>query len=412
MSEALSIQAAARECPDACAMISDGVHYSFRQLADKSAGLSLPEHNLHRAPSTLETALLLYRSLDEGRPLCLLSESASAEEWEDCRARFPADLPSDVALVIFTSGSTGQAKGVKLSRRALLASARASEERLGWFGEDRWLCALPLSHIGGLSVLLRALVSRKCVYLCRGFDTERVSKAIESEGITHMSLVPTMLWRLLKSGFRAPPGLRVALMGGAAVSGELAEEAREAGFPLRLSYGMTESGSQIITDGLPLDGVALRVQDDRLEIKAPMLMDGYLAPHQPEVLGDWFRTQDRAEIDAEGRVKILGRADEVIISGGENIDPRAVEAALNRNPMIRTSLAIGLDHEEWGQELVALVVTEEGSPAGLDAGLRGHLKPKLLIPVPELPLLENGKIDRARARAIALEEAARLRGSR
>jgi O-succinylbenzoic acid--CoA ligase len=146
-------------------------------------------------------------------------------------------------------------------------------------------------------------------------------------------------------------------------------------------------------------------------------MTGYLAPHSPQELApsSWFRTEDRARIRADGKVEILGRADDVIISGGENIDPRAVEAALNQSPKIRDSLALGLDHEEWGQELVALVVSAEGELTEDElaaSGLQGYRKPKILIPVAALPLLENGKIDRARARAIALESRARLRDSR
>lgn len=405
MSSGLSIAAAANERPGDCALLVDGKTYSFAQLAQQCAALRLPEQNVHRTQGALQSALLLYKSLDESRPLCLVSDRLSNEEWQLLLRRIPPDLPAEIALVLFTSGSSGQTKGVKLSRLALACSARASEERHGWFGQDRWLCALPLSHVGGLSILLRCLMARKTVLLCEGFGTGEVAEAITEQGITHISLVPTMLWRLLEAGFRAPKHLRVTLMGGAAVDPALAERASAAGFRLQLSYGMTETASQILVDGRALDGVQLRVRDERLEIKAPMLMDGYLAPHEPEAIGDsWFRTEDRASIAEDGHVRIHGRADDIIISGGENIDPRAIEAALNKSPLIRASYVLGLDHKEWGQELVALVVTRSAkvSDALKTPALKGHRKPKALIPVAALPLLDNGKIDHEQAHKIAL----------
>lgn len=402
MSSELSLRDAATQHGDALGLFDRGLSYTYRELALRCEQVSLPTPNLHRASASLQSALVLYRSLEERKPLCLLSATASDDEAQRLAARLPHELSEDTALVLFTSGSGGLAKGVKLSRRALLASARASEARLGWFGSDRWLCTLPLCHIGGLSILLRCLVSRKTAYLCETFETSKVVEAIVDHKITHLSLVPTMLWRLVESGFRAPEHLQVTLMGGAAVSEDLAARARAAGFRLRLSYGMTETASQIVTDGHALDGVMLRVVDGCLEIKAPMLMDGYLSPHIPERLtaSSWFRTQDRARIDDAGLLRILGRADDLIISGGENIDPREVEAGLNACASIATSYAFALPHAEWGQELVALVVPSDpaASQETLQShALRGHRRPKLLVPVAALPLLENGKIDRVAA---------------
>lgn len=408
MRSLLSISAAGASHGTCEALWTQGASYSFGELAEQSAALRLPERNLHRGSNTLQTALLLYKSLEEGRALCLLPAGASDQEFASYAEQVPQELPKDTALLLFTSGGGGRPKGVKLSRDALIASAQASEQRLKWFGWDRWLCALPLSHIGGLSVLLRCLVARKTAYLCERFDTAKVATAIESQKITHISLVPTMLWRLLEAGFCAPQHLQVTLMGGAALDSDLAARASAAGFRLRKSYGMTETASQIVTDGRALDGAELRVHEGQLEIKGPMLMQGYLPPDQPSELGPgaWFRTQDRATIDDQGTVTILGRADEVIITGGENIDPRVVEAGLNQSPSISTSFALGLPHPEWGQELVALVVATgpEVSEKELQAHtLQGHARPKMLIAVEALPCLENGKIDRAQARRLAQE---------
>jgi O-succinylbenzoic acid--CoA ligase len=407
MSRDLSIREASATHGDSEALLLQHDSFVYRELAAQSSAISLPKLNLHRAPMTLQTALVLYRSLEDGRALCLVSPSTTDAELASIAERIPADMAADTALVLFTSGSDGPPKGVKLSRRALVASARASEQRLGWYGDDRWLCALPLSHVGGLSILLRCLVSRKSAYLSKGFEAGEVAAAILRHKISHISLVPTMLWRLLEIGFASPDHLQVTLMGGAALDSDLAKRARNAGFRLRLSYGMTESASQIVTDGRPLDGVSLRIQDDRLEVKGPMLMDGYLPPHgaTPFDSSSWFRTQDRAAIDVDGSVEILGRADDLVISGGENIDPRAVEAGLNRCPFIATSLAFGIPHDEWGQELVALVVacSTMVSPDQLQSHqLSGHLRPKELMVVDALPLLGNGKVDHARARQLIL----------
>ena len=407
MSHDLSIREASASDGAAEALRLDDESYCFRQLAELSASVELPKLNLHRATMGLQTALLLYQSLETGKALCLISEKTSDTEAASIAGRIPPTLPADTALVLFTSGSDGLPKGVRLSRQALVASARASEQRLGWYGADRWLCALPLAHIGGLSILLRCLVSRKAAYLSKGFNSGDVATAIVRHKITHISLVPTMLWRLLEDGFSCPDHLQVTLMGGAALDSDLARRARSAGFRLRVSYGMTESASQIVTDGKALNGVSLRIRDERLEIKGPMLMDGYLPPHSDESFrsSSWFRTQDRATIAEDGHLTILGRADELIISGGENIDPREVEAGLNRCPFISTSLAIGLPHEEWGQELVALVVpsSPEVSSAQLHSHqLKAHLRPKQLLAIDALPVLDNGKVHHAAARALLL----------
>lgn len=405
MSAALSISAAATECPDRVALIVGDQCFTYSELAERVRSLSPSSENLHRAHPSLDIALILYASLEALRPLTLISATASDAERDEVRRRIAPELPSNPALVLFTSGSSGASKGVLLSREALLASAEAAGTYLGWAEDDRWLCCLPLSHIGGLSVLLRCLVARKTVILLERFETSAVAGALAQHRATHISLVPTMLWRLLEDGATAPPDLRIVLMGGAALSPGLAERGRAAGFALRTSYGMTETCSMIACDGRPLPGVQWRWRpEEPLEISGPMLMDGYLPSDDvpPAITGGWLRTRDRAGLDEEGRLQILGRIDDTIISGGENIDLAEIERLLLEDPRVRMCLAIGVPDEEWGQRLVALVVCQ-GSPQDIDINcLSGHRRPKALIDVERIPLLENGKPDRREALRIAL----------
>ncbi len=407
MSDALSIQAAAQECPKDIALIVGDAHYSYEELAQRCQEIPLSSPNLYRAEDELTTALRFYRSLQDHKWIALLAKDSTADQYADTLAQLSSFIEEEIALILFTSGSSGQAKGVKLSRRALVASAKASAKRLLWYGRDRWLCALPLSHIGGLSILTRCLVSRKTLILCNGFQTDKVAQSLVEKKATHISLVPTMLWRLLDAGVTAPKQLAVTLIGGAAIAPSLVQRAQNAGFTLQLSYGMTESASQIVTQGRPLEEVQLRLIDDRLEIKAPMLMNGYLCPSDsPAIVDGWFRSSDRALLHDNGSVTILGRADDVIISGGENIALREVEAQLTAHPAVAIAYALGLPHPEWGQELVVLVVlkdpatTLDSLQASFAEGPR-HMRPKHIIPVAGLPLLNNGKIDRQKAQSIA-----------
>ncbi len=358
--------------------------------------MALPTPNLHRAFATLNTVLCLYASLERQCALTL----ASKTEFKQASSR---ELANPAALTLFTSGSSGVSKGVLLSREALLASAQSVGDYLGWQENDRWLCCLPLFHVGGLSILLRCLVARKTVVLCDGFDAGSVNRALHTDAITHISLVPTMLWRLLDNDVHAPSSLRITLIGGAALDTDLADRAAASGFSLSLSYGMTETGSMIACDGIPLSGVQLRTGDDeRLQIKGPMLMQGYLPPHNNTMLQEgWLQTQDRARIDSQGRLHILGRVDDTIISGGENIDLREVERELCKHPQVRACMAVGIPDAEWGQKLVVLVVCSGDVETISCPALSGYKRPKRLVAVDALPLLENGKPDRQGAQQLA-----------
>lgn len=405
VNDALSIGLAARECGQDIALLYQGQSYDFAALA-KQVALVDSTRSVIRNSDPLQTLLHLYAALEFGRALCILPSHASDAEVANAAERM-IGLDDDIALVLFSSGSEGHPKGVMLPRSALLASTHASAICHGWNEHDRWLCCLPLHHIGGLSVLLRCLTARKTAVLSDGFHTESVAKLLGEQEVTKVSLVPTMLWRLLETGHRAPASLRLVLIGGAALDPQLLSRATSAGYRVVHSYGMTETASQIIVMGRPLEGVQLRIRDQLLEVRGPMLMRGYLPPDDSEqvIVDSWFRTNDRARIDEDGRIEILGRSDWVIISGGENIDPSLIEAALCQCSGVRAALAIGLPHPEWGQELVALVVREAGDETALRAALADrlayHLQPKHLFSIDALPLLANGKLDRRKAIEIA-----------
>jgi O-succinylbenzoic acid--CoA ligase len=246
----------------------------------------------------------------------------------------PSRLPPDaIALMVATSGSSGEPKAVMLTARALAAAARASQARTPLGPGDRWLACLPLFHIGGYAILARCALAGAEAVLHAGFDAERVWHAIQHEGITHVSLVPTMLARLLEIATVPPaPSLRHVLVGGAALTGALAERAASLGWPLQPTYGMSETAAQIATlarlprpwrpgfVGAPLPGVELALAaDGRLKVRGPMLMAGYA--NQGRVPGDgreagWVGPNDRAEVGADGELTSLGRGDASCVSGG------------------------------------------------------------------------------------------------
>ncbi len=408
MSNALSIQAAAQAYPQRIALIAAEEQLTYQQLATRIAKVDVQAPNLQRATPPLSTAFRLYASLQHKQCLALVSPNSSDAEISDLKPRLAAPECARAALVLFTSGSSGASKGVLLSHQALIASAVAANRVLGWAEGDRWLCCLPLSHIGGISVLTRALSARRTAILCERFEARAVARDILRHRATHISLVPTMLWRLLEHGFRAPSHLRVTLMGGAALDESLATRARDAGFLLRPSYGMTETASMVVCDGHPLPGVQLRIAANQaLSVRAPMLMNGYLPPNagktgESPIRDGWFLTTDKAR-DPDGHLEILGRLDATIISGGENIDLAEVEAALNAHPRVQSCLAVGVPDAEWGHRLVVLVVCD-GAPSTIEVEkLRGHKRPKKLLRVEALPLLENGKPDRRQATQLAMQ---------
>jgi o-succinylbenzoate---CoA ligase len=295
------------------------------------------------------------------------------------------------ALVVATSGTTGEPKGVVLTHDAVRASAFATSARLDVDrSTDTWLACLPLAHVGGLSVVNRALVTDTPVLVHATFDARSVEQAAR-DGATLVSLVTTALQRIDPSLFR------VIVLGGSAPPADLADN-------VVATYGMTETGSGLVYDGVPLDGVEVSIDPTSSEIavRGPMLLRCYRDGTDPKDSGGWFRTGDVGLLDGE-RLQVFGRMDDVIISGGENIWPDAIESVLTALASVREVAVVGRHDDEWGQRVVAVVVPDDpSSPPTLDE-LRSTVKeqfgawaaPRELELTDALPRTTLGKIRRS-----------------
>lgn len=334
----------------------------------------------------------------------------------------PPRDPGPGQVMLGTSGSTGQPKWVQLDAAALSASAAATQVRLG--GPGRWLLALPAQHVAGLQVLVRAALagSRPSVLDLRGgFEPAAfgaaarrlAAKDVASQaGRCYTALVPTQLARLLSSDPEPLTGFDAVLLGGAAAPEKLLRQARAAGVHVVSTYGMTETAGGCVYDGWPLDGVEVRVdRAGRVELAGPMLATGYLdAPDDTSgaLRKGWFRTSDLGRLDGQGRLQVLGRADDVIVTGGLNVAPAEVEAVLNGLPGVAAACVVGLPDPEWGQRVTAVVTpTDPGQPPDPEALrvaahrlLTGAQVPKEIILFDALPLRGVGKPDRGALRTM------------
>jgi len=334
--------------------------------------------------------------------------------------------PDPVVLVVPTSGSTGARRGALLTRSALTASAGATHARLG--GPGGWLLCLPTTHVAGLQVLLRSLTAGTtpvCQDLTDGFTTAGFTAAaarLPRSGRRYTSLVPTQLVRLLDdaAATEALRGFDAVLLGGAATPSPLRRRARESGVALVTTYGMSETCGGCVYDGVPLDGVrAFLSEGRRLRLSGAVLFAGYrLDPvGTGAVLSDGvFTTGDLGSVDPEGRVEVLGRADSVLVTGGEKVLPDEVEAVLTAQPGVREAVVVGLSDPVWGQRVVALVVQDGGLDIGrLRSAVAERLGqasvPREIAAVEQVPTLGIGKPDRAAAAELArrLLDAARTR---
>jgi O-succinylbenzoic acid--CoA ligase len=309
----------------------------------------------------------------------------------------PVPLRLDaIAVVMHTSGTTKAPRPVALTFGNWLASALGSAVALGLDQDERWLCAMPLAHVGGLSILIRSAIYGTTPVLRERFDTDAVVDALSDADarITLVSLVPTMLARLLDAGLRRPPALRRVLLGGGPIAPELLDRAAAAGVPVAPTYGMTEACSQIATNGWPLPGVELRIADDgELLVRGPNVAPGALDDD------GWLWTGDLGMLDKRGRLTITGRKADTIVTGGENVAPAEVEAVLLEHSSVADAGVFGRADPEWGEAVVAAVVPRNG--ARLDPGeLRAHCAARLApFKVPKafeladrLPRTESGKL--------------------
>lgn len=330
-----------------------------------------------------------------------LGEAERAHVARACRLVVDAPLPAEAprtalawehdldapAAIVHTSGSSALPKPVELTFGNWLWSALGSAVALGTDPRERWLCPLPLSHVGGLSVLVRSAIGATTARVLERWDTERALEELREA--TLASMVPTMLGRLLDAGWREPPCLRTVLLGGAPAAPALLERARVAGVPVTTTYGMTEACSQVATGGWPLFCT-------RVEIAG----DGEIVVRGPTVAGGGpLRTGDLGRFDADGRLHVVGRKADTIISGGENVAPAEVEAVLAEHPAVAEAAVHGRPDPEWGEAVVATVVLRAGAAAGEDE-LRAHVAarlapykvPKAVAFADALPRTESGKV--------------------
>jgi O-succinylbenzoic acid--CoA ligase len=438
------VSEAARARPDRVAVEAPDGPANYAELdvradvaARRLAALGVDERGrvATTLPPSVEFAVLLHAAPRVGAALVPLNTRLTAAQQRDQAAAAGADVvvdapldgmeaaieprrefdPGAVHTLLFTSGTEGEPKPVELTVGNLDASAVASAAVLGSEPDDRWLCALPLFHVAGLSILTRCARNATTAVLHDGFDVAAVAGAltappsagveggvVPSGAIALASLVPTQLRRLRDAGLDAAPALRALLLGGGPIPPDLVEWARGAGLPVRCTYGMTETASQVaVTErwesaATPLPGAEIEIAPDgEILVRGPMVAPGALA-------GDGrLHTGDRGRLDRHGRLHVEGRIKELIVSGGEKVAPAAVEAVLCAHPAVADAGVAGVPDPDWGEAVVAYVVERDPvSDYDLLAFCRDHLAgyqlPKRILRVPSLPRNAAGKLLRAR----------------
>jgi O-succinylbenzoic acid--CoA ligase len=347
----------------------------------------------------------------QGHASALLPVPADRDRGSTSAAlRVGEAVDDDIALVVTTSGTTGAPKGALLTAAALTASAAATHDRLG--GPGRWLLALPPYHIAGVQVLVRSLLTDTVpveLDVSAGFDVNELPSAIAQLGAgrRYTALVATQLAKALTdpAAAAALADLDAVLVGGGPAPQPILDAAARAGIAVVRTYGMSETAGGCVYDGVPLDGVRTRLEPDgRIVIGGSTLASGYRNPPDPDPFAEpgWFRTDDIGAVDDSGVLRVLGRADEAISTGGLTVLPQPVEAALRTHPAVADCAVFGLDDDRLGQRVAAaIVVADTGAPPSLDE-LRDHVMrtldrtaaPRELHIVDALPTRGIGKVDR------------------
>lgn len=375
-------------------------------------------------------------------PEAAASEAAAAAPRESGPDLFMERRLDAPAAVCFTSGTSGAPRAVALTHGNFLWSAIASARNLGVRAGDLWLCPMPLHHVGGLSIVVRSALYGTTALLHERFDADAVHHAIDHEGVTLLSVVPTMLARLLESRKDRPypASLRAVLVGGGPIAPALLENAAALGMRTLPTYGLTEAASQVTTlppgewprglstagRPLPFMQVEIRDADDRrvepgeegeIVVRGPMVMAGYLgdpAATQAVLSKRWLRTGDVGRWDPEGRLVVLDRRADRIVTGGENVSPEEVERVLGTHSGVAAACVVALPSSEWGQEVAAAVelrpgraITLEELRAHAGATLSGFKLPRHLITVEALPRSASGKLLRRVVRELLLDEMAK-----
>jgi o-succinylbenzoate---CoA ligase len=430
LNDPLSITAAAREAGGRTALLIGAQRYTFAELAQRAQARMAQLAPVPARPyalvgsNTLDTAVTLYALLEARVPVLMLHPKLTEAERHaeiEATAQAADALPADAAAILYTSGTTGRARGAVLTRAALLASAQANAANLGWQDDDVWLAVMPVARVGGLSILTRSLIARRAVALASAFDAALMPQWIEQQRVTILSVVPTMLALLLDAHpqWTPPPHLRVILLGGAAASPRLLARAAERRLPIVITYGCTETCSQVVATpyehrfdtarhgaGRVLAGAQLRVRDGHIEVRGPMRMAGYIGqpPLDPAA---WFDTGDLGELDADCNLHVHARQGDLIVTGGENVYPAEVERELEDCPGIAAAAVFGTADETWGEIVCAALVADGEAPTAaalaqfMATRLARHKQPRRICFVPALPHTAGGKLDRAALQALA-----------
>ena len=429
MTGSCPVRAAAERDPGGPALVWKGDTWTWAQLdqlveavsrALKAQGVGVGQRVPVQAANEPQLVLLFHALGRVGGVFMPLNVRLTRAEVEQCIAQVPrAPAMPGVRASLFTSGTTGLPRLVELTQENFLASAKACAANLGEGPTHRWLGTLPLFHIGGLAMVHRCAVEGACLVLEPSFDAERVSELFDL-GVTHASLVPTTLERLLDArGPRPFFGVKGVLVGGGPMTSSLLARARALELPVLQTYGLTEACSQVTTErpaeadgttaGRPLPGIAVRIvgptgepvppgHAGEIEVSGPTLALG-LGPH--------LNTRDVGSLDERGRLSVLSRRADLIVSGGENVYPLELEAVLREHPAVVDVAVVPRKDGEWGQVPVAFVV--ERSPVKDDAlaafareRLASFKVPKVWIRLDELPRNAMGKVERQALRQRAM----------
>jgi O-succinylbenzoic acid--CoA ligase len=343
-------------------------------------------------PLSAEAPRAAVRSEDGGQP------SAGAP-----RAAGDADLTAPLltthdldatAIVVHTSGTTSSARAIELTYGNWLWSALGSAVALGLDPDERWLCTLPLSHVGGLSILVRSAIYATTAVLHDGWDTQAVAATLQNGEATLVSVVPTTLARLLDAGLHDPPALRAAFVGGGPIPPALLERATAAGVPTVTTYGLTEACSQVTTGGPALFCTRVRTAPD-----GEILVAGPTVAPAAAAADGWLHTGDLGQLDDRGNLTVTGRAADTIVTGGENVAPTEVEAVLATHPAVADVAVHGMPDPEWGERITATIVLRAGC-AATEQELAGYCRvrmarykvPKVFRFSLDLPRTQSGKL--------------------
>ena len=392
-------------------------------------GATLVPLNTRLAPAEIEW------QVEQVKPRVVISSADQLRmrrfgraEAPDAESAFSEPMSDHPLAIIYTSGTTGRPRGAVLTVANFAASARASAANLGVRDDDRWLAVLPLFHVGGLSILLRSAMQGTCAVVHERFDAAAVTRAIDEDHITIVSLVSVMIQRLLdERGDRPfPSSLRAVLAGGGPVPPTLLERCARAGMPVMQTYGLTEAASQVATlspadalarigsAGRPLEGTAIRIHggvEGEILVRGPTVMAGYFDDPDATsraIVDGWLHTGDIGRLDDDGYLYVLDRRDDLIVTGGENVYPAEVEGVLAAHPSVEEAAVIGTPDDIWGQQVAAFVRFKAGATASIDAltawcreRLAGYKVPRVVhIVDAALPRTAAGKLQRSALRKL------------